>query len=383
MTTDTDLAVIGAGLAGASAAVVAARMGLRVALVDPKPEYPPAFKAEKIEPEQADILRRLGLMDGMIPYVARIERIHEAHAGRVVNVRPIEQYGAPYQDIVNAVQRQLPSVVQRRIGRLMRAEPGSDGPHLTLDSGESFTARLVVMAAGTGGARLQKELGITHRVVRDLHSLCTGFDVVREDDRPFDFDSVTYYADRVREGVGYVTFFRIPGAMRVNVFSYRAPKDAWVQDMRRDPAATLRPAMPGLTRVTGPWRASGLVTTRSIDLYTANPPGHSGIVLIGDAFQSVCPATGTGLSKVLTDVEVLCGTYLQRWLEGGAVTATETGEFYGDARKLECDRLSLRRAEYQRRFVLERSLKSRLRRARTHLLLHLPRLKSWWSSGKG
>jgi 2-polyprenyl-6-methoxyphenol hydroxylase-like FAD-dependent oxidoreductase len=334
MTSDTDVAVIGAGLAGASAAVVCARMGLRVTLVDPKPEYPLAFKAEKIEPDQADILRRLGLLDGMIPHVARIERIHEAHAGRVVNVRPIEQYGAPYQDLVNAVQRQLPATVNRRMGRLMHADLGSHGSRLTLDSGESITARLVVFAAGTGGTRLQKELGITHQVVRDLHSLCTGFDVVREDDLPFAFDSVTYYADRVSEGVGYVTFFRIPGAMRVNVFSYRAPKDAWVQAMRRDPAATLRPAMPGLTRVTGPWRASSLVTTRVIDLYTANPPGYPGIVLIGDAFQSVCPATGTGLSKVLTDVEVLCGTYLQCWLEGGAVTARETAEFYGDARKV-------------------------------------------------
>ncbi len=88
------------------------------------------------------------------------------------------------------------------------------------------------------------------------------------------------------------------------------------------------------------------------------------------------------MSKVLTDVEVLCGTYLQRWLDGGAVTAMETAEFYGDARKVECDRLSLRRAEHQRRFVLERSLKSRIRRARTHLLLHLPRSKAWWSSRK-
>ena len=383
MTADTDVAVIGAGFAGASTAVVAARMGLRVALVDPKPEYPVAFKAEKIEPDQADILRRLGLMDGVIPHVARIERIHEAHAGRVVNVLSIEQYGAPYQDMVNAVQRQLPAGVNRRMGRLERAELGSDRPRLTLDSGESITARLVVLAAGTGSTRLQKELGITRRVIRDPHSLCTGFDVVGEDDRPFDFDSVTYFADRVGQGVGYVTFFRMPGAMRVNVFSYRSPKDGWVQSMRREPAATLRLAMPGLTRVTGPWRASSLVTTRAIDLYTANPPAHPGIVLIGDAFQSVCPATGTGMSKVLTDVEVLCGTYLRRWLEGGAVTAKETAAFYSDPRKVECDRLSLSRAEHQRRFVLERSLKARLRRAKTHLLLHLPRLKTWLSSRKG
>jgi 2-polyprenyl-6-methoxyphenol hydroxylase-like FAD-dependent oxidoreductase len=219
-------------------------------------------------------------------------------------------------------------------------------------------------------------------VVRNPHSLCTGFDVVREDDRPFGFESVTYYADRVGEGVGYATFFRTPGAMRVNVFSYRAPKDAWVHDMRRDPAATLRLAMPGLPRVTGSWRASSPVRTCAIDLYTANPSGRPGIIVIGDAFQSVCPATGTGLSKVLTDVEVLCGTYLRPWLEAGVATARETAAFYGDARKVESDRLSLKRAEHQRRFVLGRSLKSRLRRARAHLLLRFPRSKVWFQSLK-
>jgi 2-polyprenyl-6-methoxyphenol hydroxylase-like FAD-dependent oxidoreductase len=58
-----DVLIVGAGLAGAAAAAVLGRLGLRVALVDPRLVSPPVFKAEKIEPDQADLLRCLGLME--------------------------------------------------------------------------------------------------------------------------------------------------------------------------------------------------------------------------------------------------------------------------------------------------------------------------------
>ena len=41
---------------------------------------------------------------------------------------------------------------------------------------------------------------------------------------------------------------------------------------------------------------------------------QAGLVLLGDAFQSVCPTTGTGLSKVLTDVDVFCHDCVPDWL---------------------------------------------------------------------
>ena len=40
----------------------------------------------------------------------------------------------------------------------------------------------------------------------------------------------------------------------------------------------------------------------------------AGVVLIGDAFATSCPAAGTGARKVLTDVERLCNVYVPKWL---------------------------------------------------------------------
>lgn len=61
--TDADVVIVGAGLAGASAATVLARKGVRVMLIDSRQTYPACFKAEKIEPDQAELFRKFGLID--------------------------------------------------------------------------------------------------------------------------------------------------------------------------------------------------------------------------------------------------------------------------------------------------------------------------------
>ena len=107
-----DVLIVGAGLAGAAAAVLA-RLGLRVALVDPRPVSPPAFKAEKIEPDQADLLRRLGLMEEVQRRAAPIPVVQVAYRGRVLRCFAVEQYGILYPSLVSAVREQIPASVER------------------------------------------------------------------------------------------------------------------------------------------------------------------------------------------------------------------------------------------------------------------------------
>ena len=47
-----DIIVVGAGLAGVTAATVLGQQGRKVILVDPRPSYPSVFKAEKIHAHQ-------------------------------------------------------------------------------------------------------------------------------------------------------------------------------------------------------------------------------------------------------------------------------------------------------------------------------------------
>jgi 2-polyprenyl-6-methoxyphenol hydroxylase-like FAD-dependent oxidoreductase len=363
-----DVIVIGAGLAGASAAAVLGRDGCRAVLIDPKRHSAPAFKAEKIEPHQADAFRRLRLMAGILPDAASISTISEAHNGRVLRVVPTEQYGIAYQDMVNAVRRQIPDTVDVRVARARTLQLSPDTQVVHLDTGEPIAGRLVVLTTGTGG-RLLESLGFGRRLVRASHSLCSGFDVVRTDGSAFPFESLTYWADRVEEQIDYVTFFPIPGRMRVNLFSYRDPRDRWVRALATDPWMTLTRSIPGLARVTGEWQATSNVESRPIDLQVAETVVRDGIVLVGDAFQTVCPATGTGLSKVLTDVERLCGTYVGSWLSTPGMSATKIASFYDDAEKSTCDRHSLATAEHRRRFGTDRSLRWSLHRRKEYAVM--------------
>jgi len=56
------------------------------------------------------------------------------------------------------------------------------------------------------------------------------------------------------------------------------------------------------------------------------------LVVIGDAFQSVCPATGTGLTRVLTDVDVLCNECIPDWLATPGMGPEKIDRFYTQAR---------------------------------------------------
>lgn len=368
--TDFDIVIIGAGLAGSSAAVALGRQGLRVALVDPRPVYPAAFKAEKIEPDQAQLFRSLGLMDGVLPHAARINTVREGHAGHILREVPIEQYGIFYQEMVNAVRRQVPAGVHQVAAKAERLETGLHEQTVILTGGGRLRTRLVILSSGTSG-RLHEDLGIARRCVRMRHSLCSGFDVARTDAQPFDFDSLTYWADSLDDRIDYVTFFRMPGRMRVNMFSYREPKDPWVRELVIDAFGRLDRSIPRMRRVSGAWRATSKVENVPIDLYTTERPSLDGVVLIGDAFQSVCPATGTGVSKVLTDVHRLCMNHLPKWFATSGMSRDKIASFYMDPVKIECDRNSLTIAEHRRNFSTAPGFRWWIHRRKSYLQLAL------------
>src|SRR5436190_9596499 len=96
-----DVVIIGAGMAGTAAAILLGRAGTRVALIDPQPNFPSLFRAEKIEPDQAELLRKFDLLDCLRPWRGDIGRVLIARGDRVTEILEIEQYGIFYYDMVN------------------------------------------------------------------------------------------------------------------------------------------------------------------------------------------------------------------------------------------------------------------------------------------
>ena len=73
-----------------------------------------------------------------------------------------------------------------------------------------------------------------------------------------------------------------------------------------------------------------------------------GIVLVGDAFATSCPAAGTGANKVFTDVARLCNIHIPRWLATSGMAEQKIAAFYDDAVKMASDAHSAAKAFFLR-----------------------------------
>ena len=117
MVRETDIAIVGAGLAGSLAAVMLGRAGHAVTLIDPFDTCRPDFRCEKLEEPHVAALRRAGVLDEVLPAAHCYQDIWVARLGRLAEVKPIEEYGIEYSALVNRMRA--------RPARLRR----SDRPH--------------------------------------------------------------------------------------------------------------------------------------------------------------------------------------------------------------------------------------------------------------
>jgi 2-polyprenyl-6-methoxyphenol hydroxylase-like FAD-dependent oxidoreductase len=120
--------------------------------------------------------------------------------------------------------------------------------------------------------------------------------------------------------------------------------------------------MPGLRKLTGDIEVGEPIKIRPVDLYVTQGYRQPGIVLVGDAFATSCPAAGTGVNKVLTDVERLCNIHIPRWLATAGMGGDKIAAYYDDEVKKDCDSFSAAKAHYLRSISIDAGLSWRARR---------------------
>lgn len=367
---------MGAGFAGVTLARVLGQQGRRVILVDPNSVYPQVFRAEKVEEEQVRLLRKLGLLEHLIPHSGRVSEVHAAYSGRIFKTRPIEQFGLRYADMVNALRAEMPAMVDYQVGRVELITNSSDVQRVKLKQGKELTARLVVLASGVSD-ELLASLGLRRCVVQRDQSFGFGFDLASAEAQPFDFDALTYYSMDASTRIDYLTLFKFRETMRANLFVFRSPSDPWVREFIQQPDQMLQRFLPRLNRVIGEYRVSSKVESGRVDLYKVDGLSQPGMVMVGDAFQSPCPATGMGLDKVLTDVDVL-SECVANWFATPGTSAEKIADFYQHPRKRAMDAQALQRAQDHRRLAIDPSLRWRVHRRLLHLKWRI--LGAVWAS---
>jgi 2-polyprenyl-6-methoxyphenol hydroxylase-like FAD-dependent oxidoreductase len=266
-----------------------------------------------------------------------------ARFGYLLDRKPSQQYGIMYDRLINAIRAQIPPEVESIHAKVTSISTSAERQKLVLSNGEEISARLVVLANGLN-VGLRRWLGIEHRIVSAYHSVSIGFNVVPVGRPCFDFPALTYFSERTSERIPYLTLFPIGDTMRANLFVYRQIDDPWLQQMRRAPEATLNAALPRLHKITGEFEITGDIKVRPADLYVSSGHRQPGVVLVGDAFETTCPVSGTGTDKVFTDVERLCNVHIPAWLATHGMAEDKIAAFYDDPVKTECDAWSIAKA---------------------------------------
>jgi 2-polyprenyl-6-methoxyphenol hydroxylase-like FAD-dependent oxidoreductase len=344
----TDIAIVGGGLAGSTAAAMLGRAGVSAVLIDPHPVYPPDFRVEKLSGYgQIERFRKTGLAESTLRSATHDGENWIARAGYLLDKRPSQQYGIPYDRLINAIRAHIPAEVESIWAKVTSISTSDDRQKLVLSNDEEISARLVVLANGLN-VGLRRWLGIERRIVSACHSVSLGFNLVPVGRPSFDFPALTYFSERTSERIPYLSLFPIGDTMRANLFVYRQLDDPWLQQMRRAPEATLNAAMPRLRRITGEFEVTGDIKLRPADLYVSSGHRQPGVVLVGDAFETTCPVTGTGTDKVFTDVERLCNVHIPAWLATHGMAENKIAAFYDDPIKTECDAWSSDKAYHFR-----------------------------------
>lgn len=353
----TDIAIIGGGLAGSTAAAMLGRAGVAAIMVDPHHAYPPDFRIEKLGGDsQIERLRKTGLGDAVLGKATHDGVNWIARYGYLLDKAPSLQFGIMYDTLVNTIRAEIPGSVETIVAKAASISTTADRQKIVLSNGETISARLAVIANGLN-VGLRHTLGIERRIESACHSISIGFDLVPLGRLAFPFPAMTYFSERPSDRIPYLTLFPVGERMRANLFVYREATDPWLREFRRAPVETLKASLPRLTRITGDFAISGDLKIRPVDLTTNSGYRQAGIVLVGDAFKTTCPVSGTGTDKVFTDVERLCNVHIPAWLASEGMSDNKIATFYDDPVKQACDQWSTAKGYHFRAVSIDKGIR--------------------------
>ncbi len=357
---ETDIAIVGGGMAGATAAAMLARMGQSAVLIDPHETYPADFRCEKMDASQIELLKKTGLADVILGAVDNTDTIWISRHGRIIEKRPTHQCSASYDRMVNLMRSAITGPVETLVAKVTEIAPSADRQRIMLSTGEEISARLVILANGLNHV-LRNSLGFVREEISPAHSISIGFDVVPRGGL-FPFRALTYFPEDLSQRIAYMTLFPFGEGTRANLFVYRDKNDLWLRRIRNEPKEVIFEALPHLRGMIGDIDIEGPVQVRPADLYVTTHRERDGVVLVGDACGTSCPSAGTGFNKVFTDVERLCHVYIPEWLATPGMAADKIAAFYADPEKVAADEASLAKAFLARKVATENGLRWRIRR---------------------
>ncbi|WP_189553271.1 NAD(P)/FAD-dependent oxidoreductase [Mesorhizobium sp. M8A.F.Ca.ET.021.01.1.1] len=361
---EVDVAIVGAGMAGTTLAMVLGKSGRKVALIDPHRVHHDEFRAEKIGMDQMRLFARLDLEETVMRHVTSVTDVHVFRLGQLFAREQKWEYTFSYGSMINGLRDALPREVPITVGKVAEVSTGPDRQRLVLADGRVINSRLLVVATGYSEA-VRRAIGVERVELSKAHSLSMGFDLAIPRDECA-FPAVTCYGKRAADRVAYLTVFPLGDKMRANMFVYHTVADQWTRDFRSDPQKMLCELMPEISAQCGNFAVASPVEVRQVNLTTTQGHRRDGVVFIGDAFCTTCPTPGVGIGRVMVDVERLSSVHIPAWLETPGMAADKIATFYDDPVKVASDETGMRVSVYAKHITTEPGLEWRARRLRNN-----------------
>jgi 2-polyprenyl-6-methoxyphenol hydroxylase-like FAD-dependent oxidoreductase len=309
------------------------------------------LRCEKLCGEQLALIEALGVADALAALPA-------PPGAR----RSLLERGFRYDELVNAMRGLWPSSLHFVHDRARGIVEGPERRRLELAGGETIEAGLIVLAAGPS-PHFRQTLGLRRHVLSERHSVCIGFSITpRAGGGPLPFEGLVRHGASAGDGVGFASFFPVGEAMRVNIFLYHDPRSETVRRLRADPIGGLIELIPSLGELLGQAELASPTEVRSTDLCRTRADLRPGVVIIGDAASSSCPATAIGVTRVLTDVRQLADVHVPNWLRSPGFSTQKMEQFDADPVRVRLDAVADRRARTGRRLATDITPAWRLRR---------------------
>src|SRR5262245_49834689 len=139
----TDIAIVGGGLAGSTAAAMLGRAGFETLVIDPHPVYPPDFRCEKLDESQIGILEKTGFAHVLYRTATYVDELWVARFGHVVQKRRNHQYGILYHDLVNMMRGEIRGSAEFAHAKVTAMSASRGRQMVTLSTGEEICTRLI------------------------------------------------------------------------------------------------------------------------------------------------------------------------------------------------------------------------------------------------
>jgi 2-polyprenyl-6-methoxyphenol hydroxylase-like FAD-dependent oxidoreductase len=371
---DDRILIAGGGMAGSLLALVLARRGHAVCVVDPDRHLGPTFRNEKLGVDQIAHLDALGVLSCFQEAVWGLKAAQNGPEPGIV-LPDMKDCGARYDRWIERVRAAWPANVTFIEGKVDHIQTSDAAQELVLNTGERVTGRLVVLATGRG-ERLRAALGIQREVFSAKHSLCLGLSIKPRTGSCQDVKAQVFHGPP-NSRIAYMTLFPMLDEVRINLFAYHDLDDPWIAAMRTDSLGALAQALPAVEPFVRNMDIVRKLEIRSTDLYRVGRHVQPGVVLIGDAFHAPCPSSGTGMTRIINDVDRLANVYLPQWLATPGMGKTKIARFYADETKRRIDGVSLKRSLDGRAAAVSRTpywkVRRRIGRWRRNLMVYLQR----------